>query len=42
MKVRRLIIAVHRDFGYFFAGLTVMYAISGVAVLPVPIAQTGS
>ena len=32
MKVRRLIIAVHRDFGYFFAGLTVMYAISGVAV----------
>jgi len=32
LKVRRLIIAVHRDLGYFFAGLTVMYAISGVAV----------
>ena len=32
MKLRRLIIATHRDVGYFFAGLTVMYAISGVAV----------
>jgi hypothetical protein len=32
LKFRRLIIATHRDVGYFFAGLTVMYAISGVAV----------
>ncbi|MCG6947988.1 MAG: PepSY-associated TM helix domain-containing protein [Acidobacteria bacterium] len=32
MKLRRLIIATHRDVGYFFAGLTVLYAISGVAV----------
>ncbi|MCU0234373.1 MAG: hypothetical protein MUE90_10145 [Thermoanaerobaculales bacterium] len=32
MKLRRLIIATHRDVGYFFAGLTVIYAISGVAV----------
>jgi hypothetical protein len=32
LKFRRLIIATHRDVGYFFAGLTVIYAISGVAV----------
>lgn len=32
MKLRWLIIATHRDVGYFFAGLTVIYAISGVAV----------
>lgn len=32
MHWRKLIIATHRDVGYFFAGLTVMYAISGVAV----------
>jgi hypothetical protein len=32
MKWRKLIIATHRDVGYFFAGLTVIYAISGVAV----------
>ncbi len=32
MKLRKTIIAVHRDVGYFFAGLTVLYAISGVAV----------
>jgi hypothetical protein len=32
LKLRRLIIATHRDIGYFFAGLTVLYAISGVAV----------
>ena len=32
MKARRLIIAVHRDVGYFFAGLTVIYAVSGIAV----------
>lgn len=32
MKLRRLVIATHRDVGYFFAGLTVIYAISGVAV----------
>jgi len=29
---RKLIIATHRDVGYFFAGLTVLYAVSGVAV----------
>jgi hypothetical protein len=32
LSLRKLIIATHRDVGYFFAGLTVMYAISGVAV----------
>ena len=32
MTIRKTIIAVHRDVGYFFAGLTVIYAISGVAV----------
>lgn len=32
MHLRRLIIATHRDVGYFFAGLTVIYAVSGVAV----------
>ena len=32
MKLRKAIIAVHRDVGYFFAGLTVVYAISGIAV----------
>ncbi len=32
MRLRRLAVAVHRDVGYFFAGLTVLYAVSGVAV----------
>jgi uncharacterized protein len=32
MRLRRLIIATHRDVGYFFAALTVIYAVSGVAV----------
>ena len=32
MRVRKLVIATHRDVGYFLAGLTVIYAISGVAV----------
>jgi len=32
MKLRPLIAATHRDIGYFFAGLTVIYAVSGVAV----------
>lgn len=32
MRLRRVILAVHRDLGFFFAGLTVLYAISGVAV----------
>jgi hypothetical protein len=32
MRLRKLIIATHRDLGYFFAGMTVLYAISGVAV----------
>ena len=32
MKLRRTIIVLHRDIGYFFAALTVVYAISGIAV----------
>jgi hypothetical protein len=32
MRWRRLLIATHRDLGYLFAGLTVIYAVSGVAV----------
>jgi hypothetical protein len=32
MRLRSLIIATHRDVGYFFAGLTVIYAVSGIAV----------
>ncbi len=32
MRLRRLVVAVHRDLGYLCAGLTVLYAISGVAV----------
>ena len=32
MKIRRTIIVLHRDIGYFFAALTVIYAISGIAV----------
>lgn len=32
VRWRKLIIATHRDLGYFFAGLTVIYAISGIAV----------
>ncbi len=32
MRWRKLVIATHRDVGYFFAGLTVIYAISGIAV----------
>jgi hypothetical protein len=32
VKLRKLVIATHRDIGYFFAGLTVLYAVSGVAV----------
>ena len=32
MHWRKLVIATHRDIGYFFAGLTVLYAISGIAV----------
>jgi hypothetical protein len=32
MNWRKLIIATHRDIGYFFAGLTVLYAVSGIAV----------
>jgi hypothetical protein len=30
--VHRALVAVHRDVGYFFAALTVIYAVSGVAV----------
>lgn len=32
MRLRRIIVPVHRDLGYFFAALTVVYAVSGVAV----------
>lgn len=32
MRVHRALVAVHRDVGYFFAALTVIYAVSGVAV----------
>jgi hypothetical protein len=32
MRIRKLVIATHRDVGYFVAGLTIMYAISGIAV----------
>ncbi len=32
MRWRKLVIAVHRDVGYLVAGLTVAYAVSGVAV----------
>lgn len=32
MRLRRVIVPVHRDLGYFFAGLTIIYAVSGVAV----------
>ncbi len=32
MRWRKAIIAVHRDVGYLAAGLTVIYAVSGIAV----------
>ncbi len=32
MKLRKLNRAVHRDLGYFFFGMTIIYAISGVAL----------
>ncbi len=32
MKFRKTIITLHRDIGYFFAGMIVLYAISGIAV----------
>ncbi len=31
-KWRKLNNIIHRDFGYFFAGLTIIYAVSGIAV----------
>jgi len=31
-KWRKINNILHRDFGYFFAGLTIIYAISGIAV----------
>ena len=31
-RLRRLLLAVHRDLGYFCAGLTAIYAVSGIAV----------
>ncbi|MCC6575629.1 MAG: PepSY-associated TM helix domain-containing protein [Planctomycetes bacterium] len=32
MKVRALIIAAHRDIGYFFTGVILVYAVSGLAL----------
>ncbi len=32
MRIQKLIVATHRDLGYFFFGLTVIYAVSGAAV----------
>ena len=32
---RRLLVVVHRDIGYLCAGLTVIYAVSGIAVNPI-------
>jgi hypothetical protein len=32
MTLRRCILALHRDLGYFFTGVIVVYAISGLAV----------
>jgi len=32
MAFRRTILAVHRDLGYLFAALTIVYAVSGIAV----------
>lgn len=32
MKWRSWILPVHRDLGYFFTGVTVIYAVSGIAV----------
>ncbi len=32
MRLKKLVIATHRDVGYLLAGMTVLYAISGVAV----------
>jgi len=32
MRLRRLNNVLHRDLGYFFAGTTILYAISGLAV----------
>jgi hypothetical protein len=32
MRLRKLNNILHRDFGYFFAGTTILYAISGLAV----------
>ncbi|MBR9977995.1 MAG: PepSY-associated TM helix domain-containing protein [Bacteroidetes bacterium] len=31
-RIRKWIRAIHRDLGYFFAGMTVIYAISGIAL----------
>jgi uncharacterized protein len=32
MKLRKLNRVLHRDFGYFFFGMTIIYAISGIAL----------
>jgi len=32
MSLRRMIIATHRDVGYFLAGVIVIYSISGLAL----------
>jgi hypothetical protein len=31
-KIRRLNLATHRDLGYFFSGLIIIYSISGIAL----------
>lgn len=30
MKIRRLLRVLHRDFGYFIVGMTIVYALSGI------------
>ena len=32
MKVRKLNRIIHRDFGFFFFGMTIIYALSGIAI----------
>ncbi len=32
MKLRRLNLIIHRDLGYFFFGMVIIYAISGIAI----------
>lgn len=32
MNARRIVIAVHRDLGYFFTGFIIIFAVSGIAL----------